>query len=98
EWYIMRMPARIFLGGRANSFPAAINKQAVLSCVQAYREHMWKYSEMHHIDVWYSRIDYENSLQFVHPTFRWYINKQRNKSRERSSLQAFPRLTMQIDG
>ncbi len=98
EWDIKRLAASIVLGGRANSFPVAINKQAVLSCVQAYREHMWKYSEMRHIDVWYSRIDYENSLQFVHPTFRWYIDKQRDKSRERSSLQVFPKLTMLIDG
>ena len=98
EWDIKRLAASIVLGGRVNSFPAAINKQAVLSCVQAYREHMWKYSEMRHIDVWYSRIDYENSLQFVHPTFRWYIDKQRDKSRERSSLQVFPKLTMLVDG
>src|SRR5579864_7168365 len=98
EWDIKRLAASIILGGRANHFAAAINRQAVLGCVQAYREHMWKYSEMCHIDVWYSRIDYENSLQFVHPDFRWYINKQRDKSRERSSLQVFPKLTTLIDG
>jgi uncharacterized protein (DUF2252 family) len=98
EWDIKRLAASIVLGGRVNGFPAATNAQAVLNCVQAYREHMWKYSEMRHIDVWYSRIDYENSLQFVHPTFRWYIDKQRDKSRQRSSLQVFPKLTMQIDG
>ncbi|MGH2497663.1 MAG: DUF2252 domain-containing protein [Ktedonobacteraceae bacterium] len=98
EWDAKRLAASIVLGGRANGFSAAINRQAVLGCVQAYREHMWKYSEMRHIDVWYSRIDYENSLQFVHPTFRWYIDKQRDKSRQRSSLQVFPKLTMQIDG
>lgn len=98
EWDIKRLAASIVLGGRANRFSAAINRQAVLGCIQAYREHMWKYSEMRHIDVWYSRIDYENSLQFVHPDFRWYINKQRDKSRERSSLQVFPKLTTLVDG
>ena len=98
EWDIKRLATSIVLGGRANRFTAAINRQAVLGCVQAYREHMWKYSEMRHIDVWYSRIDYENSLQFVHPDFRWYINKQRDKSRERSSLQVFPKLTTLVDG
>ena len=98
EWDIKRLAASIVLGGRANRFPAATNRQAALNCVQAYREHIWKYSEMRHIDVWYSRIDYENSLQFVHPDFRWYIDKQRDKSRERSSLQVFPKLTTLIDG
>jgi uncharacterized protein (DUF2252 family) len=98
EWDIKRLAASIVLGGRTNGFPAATNRQAVLNCTQSYREHMWKYSDMRHIDVWYSRIDYESSLQFVHPTFRWYITKQREKSRQRSSLQAFPKLTMQVDG
>src|SRR5205085_4309126 len=79
EWDIKRLAASIVLGGRTNGFPASTNRRAVLSCVQAYREHMWKYSEMRHIDVWYSRIDYESSLQFVRPTFRWYIDKQREK-------------------
>jgi len=98
EWDIKRLAASIILGGRTNGFPAATNRLAVLNCVQSYREHTWKYSNMRHIDVWYSRIDYESSLQFVHPTFRWYITKQREKSRQRSSLQAFPKLTMQVDG
>ncbi|MBA2285655.1 MAG: DUF2252 domain-containing protein, partial [Ktedonobacteraceae bacterium] len=97
EWDIKRLAASIVVAGRTNGFPATINRQAVLSCVQSYREHMCQYSKMRHIDVWYSRIDYESSLQFVRRTFRWYIEKQREKSRQRSSLQAFPKLTMQVD-
>jgi uncharacterized protein (DUF2252 family) len=96
EWDIKRFAASIVVAGRSNGFPAATNRRAVLNGVQAYREHMWKYSEMRYIDVWYSRIDYENSLQFVRRTFRWYIEKQREKSRQRSSLQVFPKLTMQV--
>lgn len=98
EWDIKRLAASIVVAGRTNGFPADTNMQAVLSGVRSYREHMWKYSEMRSIDVWYSRIDYESSLQFVHQSFRWYIEKQRAKSRRRSSLQAFPRLTVQVDG
>ncbi len=98
EWDIKRLAASIVVAGRTNGFPAATNMQAVLSSVRSYREHMWEYSEMRSIDVWYSRIDYESSLQFVRRSFRWYIEKQRAKARRRSSLQAFPRLTVQIDG
>jgi uncharacterized protein (DUF2252 family) len=98
EWDIKRFAASIVAAGRTNNFPAAINKQAVLSGVQSYREHMWQYSEMRSIDVWYSRIDYESSLQFVRREFRWYIEKQREKSSQRSSLQALPKLTIQVDG
>ena len=98
EWDLKRFAAGIVVAGRTNGFPAAINRRAVLSGIQSYRDHMWKYSEMPHIDVWYSRIDYESSLQFVRRTFRWYIEKQAEKSRQRSSLQAFPKLTIQVDG
>lgn len=98
EWDIKRLAASIVVAGRTNGFPAHTNMQAVLSGVRSYREHMWKYSEMRSIDVWYARIDYESSLQFVHQSFRWYIEKQRAKSRRRSSVQAFPRLTVQVDG
>jgi uncharacterized protein (DUF2252 family) len=98
EWDIKRFAASIVVAGRTNGFPAATNRRAVLNGVQSYRENMWKYSEMCYIDVWYSRIDYESSLQFVRPTFRSYITKQREKSRQRSSLQMFPKLTIQVDG
>ena len=97
EWDIKRLAASIVVAGRTNGFPAATNRRAVLNCVQSYREHTRKYSEMRHIDVWYSRIDYESSLHFVRRTFRWYIDKQREKSRQRSSVQAFPKLTIQVD-
>jgi uncharacterized protein (DUF2252 family) len=98
EWDIKRLAASIVVAGRTNGFPAATNRQAVLNCVQSYREHMWKYSDMRHIEVWYSRIDYESSLQFVRRMFRWYIEKQREKSRQRSSVQVFPKLVMEVDG
>ena len=98
EWDIKRLATSIVLGGRANRFSAVIHRQAVLNCVRAYREHLREYSDMHYIDVWYSRIDYKSSLQFVQPQFRWYINQQREKARQRSRLQAFPKLTTQIDG
>ncbi len=98
EWDLKRFSTSIMLAGRVNGFPAATNRRAVLDAMQSYREHMWKYSDMRHIDVWYSRIDYESSIQFVRRTFRWYIEKQREKSRQRSSLQALPKLTIQVDG
>jgi uncharacterized protein (DUF2252 family) len=98
EWDLKRFAASIVAAGRTNSFPAATNRRAVLSGIQSYREHMWKYSDMRYLDVWYSRIDSESSLQFVRRTFRWYIEKQRDKARQRSSLQVFPKIAMQVGG
>lgn len=98
EWDIKRFSASIVAAGRVNGFPSATNRRAVLSGVESYREHLWQYSAMRYIDVWYSRIDYETSLEFVRPDFRWYITKQREKARLRSHLQAFPKIAIQVDG
>src|SRR6266513_6385598 len=38
EWDIKRLAASVILGGRTNGFPASTNRQAVLNCVQSYRE------------------------------------------------------------
>jgi uncharacterized protein (DUF2252 family) len=98
EWDLKRFAASIVAAGRTNGFPATTNRRAVLSGIHSYREHMWKYSDMRYLDVWYSRIDSESSLQFVRRTFRWYIEKQRDKARQRSSLQVFPKIAMQVGG
>ena len=98
EWDVKRLSTSIVLAGRNNGFPRDINRQAVLSCVGSYRQRMWEYSEMRHIDVWYSRIDYASSLQAVHPTFRSWIHKQREKSSRRTHVELLPRLTQEVNG
>src|SRR5271157_4519759 len=75
-----------------------MNRQAVLSCIGSYRQHMWEYSEMHYVDVWYSRIDYTSSLQAVRRIFRWWINKQRKRASRRTHVELLPKLTHEVDG
>src|SRR5438309_8978647 len=55
-WDIKRLAASIVVAGRTNGLSREMNRQAVVGCVRSYREHMWKYGEMFHIDVWYARI------------------------------------------
>ncbi len=98
EWDVKRLAASIVVAGRNNNFSREINRQAVLSCIGWYRQHMWEYSEMRHIDVWYSRIDYASSLQAVRGKFRSWINKQREKSSQRTHVELLPRLTQEVDG
>jgi hypothetical protein len=59
---------------------------------------MWEYSEMRYIDIWHSRIDYASSLQAVRRTFRWWINKQREKASRRTHVELLPKLTQEVDG
>jgi uncharacterized protein (DUF2252 family) len=98
EWDVKRLATSIIVAGRNNGFSGDINRQAVLSCVGSYRQHMWEYSEMCYVDIWYSRIDYASSLQAVRSTFRWWINKQFKKSSRRTHVELLPKLTQEVDG
>jgi uncharacterized protein (DUF2252 family) len=98
EWDVKRLAASIVVAGRTLGFTREMNMQAVVGCVRSYRERMWKYGEMRHIDVWYDRIDPESIRRFVRRSDRSYVEKELEKARQSSSLVAFPRLTRQVDG
>ncbi len=98
EWDVKRLAASIVVAGRNNGFSGDMNRQAVVSCIASYRQHMWAYSEMRYVDVWYSRIDYASSLQAVRRTFRWWITKQREKASRRTHVELLPKLTQEVDG
>jgi uncharacterized protein (DUF2252 family) len=98
EWDVKRLAASIVVAGRNNGFSGDMNRQAVVSCIASYRQHMWAYSEMRYIDVWYSRIDYARSLQAVRRTFRWWITKQRERASRRTHVELLPKLTQEVDG
>jgi uncharacterized protein (DUF2252 family) len=98
EWDVKRLAASIVVAGRTMGLTRAMNRQAVVGCVRSYREHMWEYGEMRHIDVWYARIDPESTRRFVRSSDRAYVEKELEKARRSSSLVAFPRLTQKVDG
>jgi uncharacterized protein (DUF2252 family) len=98
EWDVKRLAASIVVAGRTMGFTRAMNRQAVVGCVRSYRERVWKYGEMFHIDVWYARIDTESIHRFVRRSDRSYVEKELEKARQSSSLVAFPRLTQEVDG
>src|SRR6266581_3073942 len=98
EWDVKRLAASIVVAGRNNGFSGDMNRQAVVSCIASYRQHMWEYSEMRNVDIWYSRIDYARSLQTVRRIFRWWINKQRKKASRRTHVELLPNLTQEVEG
>ncbi len=98
EWDVKRLAASIVVAGRNNAFPRDINRQAVLICMESYRQRMWEYSQMRHLEVWYSRIDYAASLETVSNSFRWWINKQSRKATRRTHVELVPKLTQEVNG
>jgi uncharacterized protein (DUF2252 family) len=94
EWDVKRLATSFVLASRDNGFSEDTARDAVLSCLRAYRQRMGEYSEMSVLDVWYSSIDVEKLI----PTLddkqaRKRAEKRLEKARERSVLEhEFPEL------
>src|SRR5260370_30306593 len=98
EWDVKRLAASIVVAGRQNSFSAASTRQASLNCLRMYREHMWEFGEMRHIEVWYSCIDAQSIRKRVGRSNRSFIDRELEKAHHHTGLQVFPRLTSEING
>ncbi|HET8851678.1 MAG TPA: DUF2252 domain-containing protein [Ktedonobacteraceae bacterium] len=98
EWDVKRLAASIVLAGRQNSFSIASNRQAVLNCLQTYRERMWEFADMCHLDVWYSCVDAQSMLKRVGRTSRPLINRELEKAHRQTSSHVFPLLARHING
>src|SRR5256885_15473716 len=78
EWDVKRLAASIVVAGRTLGFTREMNRRAVVGCVRSYRERMWKYGEMFHIDVWYARIDPTSVRRFVRRPDRSYVEDRKS--------------------
>jgi uncharacterized protein (DUF2252 family) len=65
EWDVKRLAASFVLACRSNGFSERCGRDAALSCVRSYREHMAEFSQMSVLDVWYAHIDTESVLSMV---------------------------------
>ena len=53
EWDLKRLAASFVIACRDNGFSESTAKDAVLSCVRSYREHMAEFAAMKVLDLWY---------------------------------------------
>jgi len=88
EWDVKRLAASFVLACRNNGFSEDCGRDAVLSCVRAYRERMAEYSEMRILDVWYANIDVAELVPTIQDEeARKRFQKRLKKARERSVLE-----------
>jgi uncharacterized protein (DUF2252 family) len=94
EWDVKRLAASFILACRDNRFSDNTARDAVLSCVRSYREHMAEYSTMRTLEVWYSSIEAETMISMVKDEqARKRTQRRLAKARERSVLEhEFPEL------
>jgi uncharacterized protein (DUF2252 family) len=103
EWDVKRLAASVILASRQNGYSAQESKQAVLRCVQRYRESMQQFALMNHLDVWYYHLDVDTILAMARGMAgRRELEKriERNSARasKRTRIETFPKLTEVVDG
>lgn len=94
EWDLKRLAASFVIASRNNGLSDKRAKDAVLSCVRSYREHMAEFSEMRAIDVWYYRMDADELLGTIkNPEIRGRAKKRLEQARSQNTLEYdFPKL------
>lgn len=95
EWDVKRLTASFVVACRNNNLSEQVAREAVLSCVRSYREHIAEFSSMNVMDVWYSSFEAESLIKnFSCKRHQKHLAKRLAKVRERSAFEHdFPKLT-----
>lgn len=99
EWDLKRLTASFVIAARDNKLSDAKARDAVMCCMQSYREHLGECSKMNPLQVWYQRLDVETLIAAAPDAeakrFRQRLAKE---ARERVIEHHFPRIKEQRDG
>src|SRR5256712_9148885 len=97
ECDVKRLAASVVIAGRQNGYTAQESRQAVLRCMQSYREHMQQFALMNHLDVWYYHIDVEAILAMARgmagaKRVQKRVEQASAKASKRTRIETFPKL------
>jgi uncharacterized protein (DUF2252 family) len=102
EWDVKRLVASLAIAGRNNGFTDAERADVERAAVGEYRTAMWGFAGMGNLDVWYSKMPIQEGLPQVRAAMDrkdWKTAEQAlEKAKTRDNLQAFSKLTHEVDG
>jgi uncharacterized protein (DUF2252 family) len=103
EWDVKRLAASVVVAGRQNGYAAQESRQAVVRCVQRYRESMQQFALMNHLDVWYFHLDVESILAMARgmagrKELQKRVVSASARASKRTRLETFPKLTETVNG
>src|SRR5207248_9545430 len=86
-----------------NSYTAQESRQAVMRCVQRYRESMQQFALMNHLDVWYYHLDVEAILAMARgmagrKEMQKRVEEASAKASKRTRIETFPKLAEAVNG
>jgi uncharacterized protein (DUF2252 family) len=102
EWDVKRLAASLVVAGRDNGFSETDTSMVVRSGIEQYRLAMAGFAGQRNLDVWYSRME----IDAVLADLRDRMDKQQSKAVKRNiakfasrdNMQAFAKLTTEVDG
>lgn len=94
EWDIKRLAASFAIACRDNGLSESTARDAVLTCVRSYREHVAEFSEMKSLDLWYFALEIETLISSIRdPDIRRRAIRRLEKERQASIAEdVFPKL------
>src|SRR5439155_18221892 len=97
EYDIKRLAASVVVAGRSSGIGGYSCQEAATACAFSYRRHLREYSQMHLLEVWYSRVDAAAALKvFRHSDGQVPLDL--DKARRRNRLQALSKLVTVTKG
>jgi uncharacterized protein (DUF2252 family) len=98
EWDLMRLSASLVLAARSRSFTHHQARHAVLEAVRTYRERMAEYATMRAIDVYYTRVDGSEVVEFASKRARPYLESTIRAAAHHDALHELPKITTLTQG
>jgi uncharacterized protein (DUF2252 family) len=94
EWDLKRLATSFVIACRDNGLSESVARDAVLTCVRSYREHMAEFADMKVLELWYFAVDAEMLIAGVKDAgIRRSAIKNLAKARESSTSEGlFPKL------
>jgi uncharacterized protein (DUF2252 family) len=102
EWDLKRFAASLEVASRARNFTASERTSIVYQGIRKYQQAMLEFSQMHNLDIWYSKLDAESIVR------QWgkeagaelmkRLRQAATKATTKDHLKAMAKLTHTVDG
>ncbi len=95
EWDLKRLATSFVVASRSNGFKPKAAREAALTCVAGYREHMAEFAAMRALEVWYTAIDVRKAIEAIGDAERRMRMKKRIQKLASKNVAEddFPKLT-----
>jgi uncharacterized protein (DUF2252 family) len=99
EWDVKRLATSLVLAARSRGFSEAAAGETVRQAVQTYRHRTHHFACMGQMDIWYSRISFDNLLDMAQePALRDTLLKLAERARNRTNERLLPKITADENG